>query len=113
MTTTTAYPFAHSLQVGDIVLTPLASNPHIIYTDTVEDVWEYDEMIYVRTTDNGRMIFALDDVLTVIRTHADGCSPAYLCAECMDQVLDALHNDDLAEVDRIHQAAADRAAAAR
>jgi len=71
-TTETAHPFARHLQVGDVILTAIASSPNIIYTDTVEDVWQYDEMIYVRSAGEAAYLrYSLDDVVSVIRPPID------------------------------------------
>ncbi|AHJ86452.1 hypothetical protein 40AC_89 [Mycobacterium phage 40AC] len=57
---------AREIKVGDIVLTPLASNPRVIFTEPALDVWEYEERLNVCSTGN-YLQFGLEDTVTVLR----------------------------------------------
>jgi hypothetical protein len=57
---------ARDIKVGDVVLTPLASNPRVIFSDTAVDVWEYDERLNVCAEGN-YLQYDLEETVTVMR----------------------------------------------
>lgn len=67
----THYPFPPGVEVGDLLLTALASNPAVIYADEVIDVYEQDEMWIVRTEAGDYYRFHAEDVVTVLRPKGD------------------------------------------
>lgn len=58
----------NEVKAGDVLLTTLASDHHIIFSDVVTDTYEYDEQQYFRTADNGYYQFDLKEIVSVIRS---------------------------------------------
>lgn len=52
----------------DVLLTTLASDNRIVFSDQVEYTWEYDEQQYIRFTDGGYAQFDLGCTVSVLRT---------------------------------------------
>lgn len=57
---------AQAIEPGDIVLTPNAADPAVIYADRAHGSYEHDGFIYVPTTDSSYR-FAYDQQVTILR----------------------------------------------
>ena len=55
------------VKTGDILLTSLATDNLIIFSDEVDYVWEYDEDMYFRTVEGDTFQFDLTRTVTVLR----------------------------------------------
>ena len=52
---------------GDLLLSTLASDHRIVFSDKVEYTWEYDEQQYIRFTDGSSACYSLTDTVSVMR----------------------------------------------
>ncbi|QGJ90235.1 hypothetical protein PBI_SHEAKEIRA_90 [Mycobacterium phage SheaKeira] len=59
----------HEVKVGDVFVSPLATNPSIIFASIIEDIWHYDEIYYGLGHDDERYRFFPDTTYTVLRNY--------------------------------------------
>ncbi len=61
------YVNVKDMQHGDVLLTTLASDQRIVFSDKVDEVWTYDEQVYVRFFDGSSASYIGNETLSVMR----------------------------------------------
>jgi hypothetical protein len=61
------YVKVDEIRHGDVLLTTLASDQRIVFSDKVDEVWEYDESHYVRFFDGSTGCYNRNETVSVMR----------------------------------------------